>query len=330
MQSYIDTILVNDLTTGGTTKALTAEMGKVLKTAIDDIYQPDVLISSVAPARVGNTFTYPAGQYTYLINKVLRTLLANYIVTIDATVSTNLKRVDLIQAHADGTFSKKIGTENAIIAVRPEVDANCVPVSFINVFGNTEDIEQIDNNEAINKREVKSIAKEPSNVVEAITVNNYEISNTSDSTSFYKAYCLKELGKASFYNRIYGTKDKIFVKLKNLTYINNELYFTISLQNVSTLDYDINYLNFYITSRNKKRNTTTQTIPYKYQYVHNLPSKIRASETIDVVFVYQKFSINENKILLIEMTEDNGEREVKLEIPNTFINNPNSNNKKQE
>ena len=193
-----------------------------------------------------------------------------------------------------------------------------------------EDIEQIDNNEAINKREVKSIAKEPSNVVEAITVNNYEISNTSDSTSFYKAYCLKELGKASFYNRIYGTKDKIFVKLKNLTYINNELYFTISLQNVSTLDYDINYLNFYITSRNKKRNTTTQTIPYKYQYVHNLPSKIHASETIDVVFVYQKFSINENKILLIEMTEDNGEREVKLEIPNTFINNPNSNNKKQE
>ena len=118
--------------------------------------------------------------------------------------------------------------------------------------------------------------------------------------------------------------------MKNLTYINNELYFTISLQNVSTLDYDINYLNFYITSRNKKRNTTTQTIPYKYQYVHNLPSKIRASETIDVVFVYQKFSINENKILLIEMTEDNGEREVKLEIPNTFINNPNSNNKKQE
>ena len=32
MQSYIDTILVNDLTTGGTTKALTAEMGKLLQT----------------------------------------------------------------------------------------------------------------------------------------------------------------------------------------------------------------------------------------------------------------------------------------------------------
>ena len=37
MQSYIDTILVNDLTTGGITKALTAEMGKVLKGLIDNL-----------------------------------------------------------------------------------------------------------------------------------------------------------------------------------------------------------------------------------------------------------------------------------------------------
>ena len=37
VQSYIDTILVNDLTTGGTTKALTAEMGKSLKGLIDNL-----------------------------------------------------------------------------------------------------------------------------------------------------------------------------------------------------------------------------------------------------------------------------------------------------
>lgn len=164
VQTSLETILVNDLTTGGTTKALTAEMGKTLKglidaltasldnkltrdgytgtaqelkTAIDNIYQPDVLISSVAPTRSVNTFTYPAGQYTYQISKTLRTLIANYVVTIDAATATNLKRVDLIQGKADGTFSKKIGTENAIIAIRPEPDANCVPISFINVFGNT-------------------------------------------------------------------------------------------------------------------------------------------------------------------------------------------------
>lgn len=36
-QTYLETILVNDLTTGGTTKALTAEMGKSLKALIDNL-----------------------------------------------------------------------------------------------------------------------------------------------------------------------------------------------------------------------------------------------------------------------------------------------------
>lgn len=163
-------------------------------------------------------------------------------------------------------------------------------------------------------------------IVEPITVNNYEENNNSsrnDSLNNYKENSLKELNKPLFYNRIYGVKDKVYVKLKNITYVNNELYFTIILKNESTLDYDINYLNFYITSRNKKRNTTTQTIPYKYEYVENLPTRIPANETLELVYIFQKFSINENKILLVEMTEINGERSVKLEIPNTFINNPN-------
>lgn len=175
------------------------------------------------------------------------------------------------------------------------------------------------------KSEKESVAK-PNNmgrVVDAITVNNFQTQTVNDTTHVYKKLCLGEIDKPIFYNRIYGTKDKVTVKLKNISYLENELYFTVILKNESTLDYDINYLNFYITSRNKKKNTTTQTIPYKSKYIHNLPTKIKAGENIEVVYVYQKFSINENKILLIEMTEDNGERNVKLEIPNTFINNPN-------
>lgn len=179
----------------------------------------------------------------------------------------------------------------------------------------------------LNKREEKIITPESleNTISEAITVNNYEKNEetTKDSVSTYEKLCLAEIAKPNFYNKIHGVKDKIMVKLKTISYLNNELYFTVILKNESTLDYDINYLNFYITSRNKKKNTTTQTIPYKSKYIHNLPTKIKAGDNIEVVYVYQKFSINENKILLIEMTEENGERNVKLEIPNTFINNPN-------
>jgi hypothetical protein len=94
------------------------------------------------------------------------------------------------------------------------------------------------------------------------------------------------------------------------------------LENDSTLDYDINYLNFYTVSKNKKRNTVTQKIPYEAKYIHNMPTRIGAKQKQEVVFVYSKFTINENKSLLIELTEENGERVVELEIPNTFVNNP--------
>lgn len=159
--------------------------------------------------------------------------------------------------------------------------------------------------------------------ISAVSVNNYQTNDNLSNQSNYQSFANKEVEKPIFYNRIYGSKNKITVKLKNIFYIENELYFSLILKNDSTLDYDINYLNFYIISRNKKRNTVSQTIPYNPLYVHNTPSRISAKEEIEVVFVYKKFTINENKTLLIELTEDNGERNVKLEIPNTFINNPN-------
>lgn len=162
------------------------------------------------------------------------------------------------------------------------------------------------------------------NISEAVTVNNYEINEkVTDTSDVYKNLCIGEIKKSAFYSKIYGKKDKITVKLKSVSYLNNDLYFTVILKNESKLDYDINFLNFYISSKNKIKNSTTQTIPYKPKYVYNLPTKIKLNDNIEVVYVFEKFSINENKVLLVEMEEINGERTVTLEIPNNFINNPN-------
>lgn len=174
----------------------------------------------------------------------------------------------------------------------------------------------------------KNIPTEKLKTVDAIKVNNYESSSieiSSSDTNSFQSNANKEIEKQIFYNRIYGSKDKITIKLKNICYIENELYFSLILKNDSTLDYDVNYLNFYVISRNKNRNTVAQTIPYEALYIHNSPTRISAKNETEVVFVYKKFTINENKLLLVELTEDNGERTIKLEIPNSFINNPNSN-----
>lgn len=194
------------------------------------------------------------------------------------------------------------------------------------IFNNEKSLEPKGNknNEVVETSKLETSSSELTSTSNAITVNDFEL-NKSDSIpeNNLENIAKLELAKPIFYKRIYGTKNKVFVKLKNITYANNELYFSLILKNDSTLDYDLNYLNFYIISRNKSRNTVSQSIPYEPLYVENKPTRINANSEIEVVYVYKKFTINENKLLLIELSEDNGERTIKLEIPNSFINNPN-------
>lgn len=112
---------------------------QTLADAIDAIFVPDQLISAVPPTRSGNIFTYPALGYSALLSKTLRTNVAHFITTITAASTTNHKRVDLIYFKPDNTLAKIVGTEDLIIAPRPDVPAGSVGVSFINVFGNVID-----------------------------------------------------------------------------------------------------------------------------------------------------------------------------------------------
>jgi hypothetical protein len=66
IQMSLSSILVNNLTTGGTTKALTAEMGKTLKGLVDSL---TVIVNGKEPAITGGA----AGQY-YDHNKTWQTI----------------------------------------------------------------------------------------------------------------------------------------------------------------------------------------------------------------------------------------------------------------
>jgi hypothetical protein len=160
VQTSLSSILVNDLTTGGTTKALTAEMGKTLKTlydtlsankvekggyngtaqelknGIDNIYQPDAVIRSITPTRVGNVFTYPANEYEYLLSKTHIINAVDFVTTINPATD-DYKRVDLIYGKSDNTLAKLVGVESLTVAIRPEAPVGTIAISFINVFGAT-------------------------------------------------------------------------------------------------------------------------------------------------------------------------------------------------
>lgn len=174
------------------------------------------------------------------------------------------------------------------------------------------------------------------NVSKAVTVNDYEKNQKgtikitkpqgiyeTNPEEYYKTYSKKEIEKERYFLRFYQSSSKVFLRLKNISYDRDELYFTVIIDNNSSLDYDVEDLSFFITAKNNSRKTSTQRIAYEPIYVYEPPERIEAYSSKEIVYVFKKFSINSQKVLLVSLSEFKGERNINLEIPNSNINNPN-------
>lgn len=175
-------------------------------------------------------------------------------------------------------------------------------------------------------------------VSKQVTVNDYEGDGNkkvkssgngkidlyeSDRTGYYEDLSQKEIDKERFFVRFYNSNSRVYLRLKNIFYDRDELYFTLVIDNSSSLDFDIEDLSFFITARNSSKKTSTQRIAYEPVFVYKLPERIEAHSQTEAVYVFKKFSINSQKVLLVSLSEFKGERNVNLEIPNSNINNPN-------
>lgn len=133
VQISLNTILVNDLTTGGTTKALTAEMGKSLQTQVNfraydtDVVHLDVaetilktktfsatagnnIVSNVQTGRTGNVFVgQNNGVNTSVIDKFGNVIISGDIEVAEFIKGVTLKSPDLsrwrITMNNDGSMT---------------------------------------------------------------------------------------------------------------------------------------------------------------------------------------------------------------------------------
>ena len=119
--------------------------------------------------------------------------------------------------------------------------------------------------------------------------------------------------------------ENIILRLINIVYKNEYLYFVLELENASTLDYDINYISYYIKSRKASRKSSSQKFNLSrsnLRFQYNYKERISVSESNRFIVVFNKFSIDKKKSLEIELNESNGERNIKLHIDSSLINNP--------
>ncbi|PZU20117.1 MAG: hypothetical protein DI589_18660 [Shinella sp.] len=202
-------------------------------------------------------------------------------------------------------------------------------------IGNTRARLQKINKDAAAESEIGSA--EEKKVSKTVTVNDYEKDSKTDfykkkspqgvydsnPEEYYKNICLREIEKERYFVRFYQSNSKVYLRLKNIFYDREELYFALIIDNNSNLDFDVEDLSFFITAKNSSRKTSTQRIAYEPIYIYEPPERIGGNSSKEIVYVFKKFSINSQKVLLVSLSEQKGERNINLEIPNSNINNPN-------
>ncbi len=123
IQLSLDTILVNDLTTGGTTKALTAEMGKILQNNKEDKSQKGIA-GGYAPL---NEVTKIASEYLLLIDDLITggsesiltaeqgKVLQNQINDINTLLQSDNVDLDTIQEIVDAIEQVQISLDTILV-----------------------------------------------------------------------------------------------------------------------------------------------------------------------------------------------------------------------
>ncbi|WP_440068065.1 DUF4138 domain-containing protein [Tenacibaculum discolor] len=167
-----------------------------------------------------------------------------------------------------------------------------------------------------------SIGNEKPIVTDSIQVVTSE-KNIDNRTYYYQKFCSYLLNRNQRIGRIKKRTQGIVLNVKNVVFDKEELYFVIQIENNSTMDYDLNFLNLSIETRQKGKKKSLQSLYQEPIYRHHLPSKIAEGKMVRFVYVMPKFSLSNDRRAILELNENDGERNIKLNISHRYINNPN-------
>jgi len=143
-----------------------------------------------------------------------------------------------------------------------------------------------------------------------------------DKTFYYERFCSYLLTRKQKIGSIHKRKNGIVLSLENIVFDKEELYFVIKIENKSSLDYDLNFLDISTQTRKQGKKKSLQRISQFPNFKYGVPTKVAENQIKRMVYVLPKFSLSNDKMVVLELNEKNGERNLKLKVSNKYINNP--------
>lgn len=116
-------------------------------------------------------------------------------------------------------------------------------------------------------------------------------------------------------------KFKIILSLNGIYIKDNVIFYHFRIRNQSNINYDVDFLRFFIRDQAKVKRTASQEVDVRPVYVYGDDKSVKGNSTQDIVYALQKFTIPDSKHLVVEMFEKNGGRNLNLKIKNgTIVN----------
>jgi conjugative transposon TraN protein len=115
-------------------------------------------------------------------------------------------------------------------------------------------------------------------------------------------------------------KDDITLALQGLYTQNDVFFFPLHLANSSNINYDVDFVKFYIRDKKVAKRTAIQESEVTPVFVYNASqTTIPGPGGIDQVYALHKFTIPDDKNLVVEMFEKGGGRQLSFVVTNSDI-----------
>lgn len=117
-----------------------------------------------------------------------------------------------------------------------------------------------------------------------------------------------------------GSKQfSIQYQLKSIYVHNNLLYLHTEIANRSNVPYDIDFISFKIVDKELSKRTAIQETIIHPVRAHNLLTTIKGQDRVRTLFAFERFTIPDDKQLIVELFEKSGGRNQKFIIENSDI-----------
>lgn len=102
------------------------------------------------------------------------------------------------------------------------------------------------------------------------------------------------------------------IRVEDMIYYKDEVFMVMEIQNRSAINFELDYLNIYLTRGNRKRNASFQKLLINPVYRHEFPDLVFHQQKRRFVVVLPKFTVGENEKIEVELREKKGSRYLRM------------------